>query len=1162
MAEHTLQQFQYGNSICYGFPEEFAYPSFYTQNIPLQTSQQKEFNQILMTSTNLEYQTPMCSIACLTNLSQNGIKLPVATEKANGPPSTTSYPKQRYTPYQSRFAPQSTVGYQPPTTTYAQYVPNLNTSTGSSASTASSSTVEFNRSQNNSDFSLFSSSLVRYNSVASLTSKSSTSSTVSDEGQPVVLLISNLEPTADENALKYRVYQQLKPITPVISLSGEGVNAVRVKVPSKQCAKLVVASLHRKKLGHKRMVVSYARDATQSELATIRCQVAGLLKDVPSHSLSINKFRELFQSRFKTSINIIDLFRMQDVCIITSNDDTDKVISLNPEVLSSLQSNNPLVECLQLSVPYCTIHYKQQHKGWAEQDIEPLPNVFMTLKELQNMLYTVLNVHKGDIQILSIMHCIEEEIHVKIQKNDNGVNLEHLISCVEGCQITNNQFGIKVLTWSHNDSGNSKDTYEDPLYHISHEIVELIKLSPKATLQFNKFIPAYHNHFGKQCRVADYGYTKLIDLFEALSLVVQVIGDGENRFVTLTHKTQLRRFTSELLRLLRGQVNRCVMLSQLPFLFSQFQNRYFDVTDYGVCDLTDLLDGLVHNNSIVTTVCENQDILISLPKRQQSTNELEKTTTFAEEVIELLRKAPNYSILFEKFVRSYHYNYGYQCRLSDYGCFKLTDLMETIHGIVEMETSSDEHRKIILAPKVAQRIFSEQLYELALQHNNNNNTQTKYKTKRIKIKLNDILEMHKNKYGYQIHWSNLGFAKMIDAIKALPYIELIETNYEIWLICYHEDTHFRTNCYAVCTVILQFGHDSMSFNEFCRQNSDHTSEDRIRQYIRIMNNFIKLEICPTTKQELIQLTPMMILVMKIMNIVLKKQTSICLAELKRILNLPVNGCFEFGYPNLLSLLRQFPDIFVLFKDEIAVKENYKVNLNQDCLLTLWLNSVTTQNMSAPESNQVVPCLQTQMMPHSHIDLFSTDQMLQDRGVIEKPMRKSLRDVTNVPSQENFRMSTIGNEKPSQNAINNMKSQFDSQPNMFLFDKENYHMDSLLLGSEQPQEENIMSESNMIKMFTQSTKSSELLPILPSDDLDSHSIKDPSRRAVGHEFQLLSDPLDYMKLMSTFYEVPKPDTPPLKNIPFWLDPIWSFSQPWSPKFSDVNHDIKIPDFNII
>lgn len=41
-------------------------------------------------------------------------------------------------------------------------------------------------------------------------------------------------------------------------------------------------------------------------------------------------------------------------------------------------------------------------------------------------------------------------------------------------------------------------------------------------MQFNRFIPAYHHHFGRQCRVADYGFSKLIELFEAIPDVLQV----------------------------------------------------------------------------------------------------------------------------------------------------------------------------------------------------------------------------------------------------------------------------------------------------------------------------------------------------------------------------------------------------------------------------------------------------------------------------------------------------------------------------------------------------------------------------------------------------------------------------------------------------------------
>ncbi|KAG8236322.1 hypothetical protein J437_LFUL018597 [Ladona fulva] len=47
--------------------------------------------------------------------------------------------------------------------------------------------------------------------------------------------------------------------------------------------------------------------------------------------------------------------------------------------------------------------------------------------------------------------------------------------------------------------------------------------APQCSLFFNKFIPAYHHHFGHQCRVADYGFTKLIELFEAIPEVAKIL---------------------------------------------------------------------------------------------------------------------------------------------------------------------------------------------------------------------------------------------------------------------------------------------------------------------------------------------------------------------------------------------------------------------------------------------------------------------------------------------------------------------------------------------------------------------------------------------------------------------------------------------------------------
>jgi meiosis arrest female protein 1 len=45
---------------------------------------------------------------------------------------------------------------------------------------------------------------------------------------------------------------------------------------------------------------------------------------------------------------------------------------------------------------------------------------------------------------------------------------------------------------------------------------------PGYRLAYNKFIPAYHQYFGRQCKTSDYGFTKLIDLFQAISSTVKV----------------------------------------------------------------------------------------------------------------------------------------------------------------------------------------------------------------------------------------------------------------------------------------------------------------------------------------------------------------------------------------------------------------------------------------------------------------------------------------------------------------------------------------------------------------------------------------------------------------------------------------------------------------
>lgn len=102
-------------------------------------------------------------------------------------------------------------------------------------------------------------------------------------------------------------------------------------------------------------------------------------------------------------------------------------------------------------------------------------------------------------------------------------------------------------------------------------------------MPFHKFIPMYHHHFGRQCRVADYGYTKLKDLFEALPHVVQILGEGSRAMITLAHKAQVKRFTSDLLKVLKTQPAKQLALYDLPAMFEKANHKAFRISDYGVC---------------------------------------------------------------------------------------------------------------------------------------------------------------------------------------------------------------------------------------------------------------------------------------------------------------------------------------------------------------------------------------------------------------------------------------------------------------------------------------------------------------------------------------------------------------------------------------------------
>jgi meiosis arrest female protein 1 len=70
---------------------------------------------------------------------------------------------------------------------------------------------------------------------------------------------------------------------------------------------------------------------------------------------------------------------------------------------------------------------------------------------------------------------------------------------------------------------------------------------------------------------------------------VQIIGDSSRAMITLSHRAQVKRFTSDLLRVLKAQPAKQITLYDLPAVFEKSMSRTFKICDYGVCEIKDIL---------------------------------------------------------------------------------------------------------------------------------------------------------------------------------------------------------------------------------------------------------------------------------------------------------------------------------------------------------------------------------------------------------------------------------------------------------------------------------------------------------------------------------------------------------------------------------------------
>jgi meiosis arrest female protein 1 len=491
------------------------------------------------------------------------------------------------------------------------------------------------------------------------------------------------------------------------------------------------------------------------DTTTLKKEIASLLRGVPNFTLPLFKFREMFANRYRRSITSSDLYKLGDVVIISGGFPRNKASPASSNGRTITLRSEWQIDDEEIIDIYCPAHPPQMrgsssHLGWAEKEVGALlPNVIVELASFSRNILSLIESHGGGFPLLSFLDCYESEFP-PLQKvlDPQGVPLEHIISCIPGVEICTGENGMKRAQLV---KGPVSSTIIQPmgpqLMQLSKELVDLLKTFPKCSVPFAKLIPAYHHHFGKQCKVSDYGHYSLFSLLQNMASTVQVLGDTNNRIITLCHRAQMKRFATDVLRVLKSAngTKKQVELAEFPNAYEQLFSKPFAPEDYGLCFLSDLVKELIENSCLVAlTKDESSKLYLSIPRREQTAAELQNMRAFALEVVELLRHSVRCEIPFSRFIPSYHHHFGSQCRVSNFGFSKLVELLEAIPEIVEIVEPNKEsghvERFVRLTTKEQLKVIGTQIWNLVHKRDEAG----------IQTYLYELEELFANEHGYSL----------------------------------------------------------------------------------------------------------------------------------------------------------------------------------------------------------------------------------------------------------------------------------------------------------------------------------------------------------------------------------------------------------------------------
>ncbi|KAL8579349.1 hypothetical protein ACOMHN_026714 [Nucella lapillus] len=737
-----------------------------------------------------------------------------------------------------------------------------------------------------------------------------------DKDGPVDLTVTNLDYNISKKEWRKILAATFQPQVQVFGIcvrtQADNTSIATVRVPSIEDARYAISQFHRRKIGYKRINVALNDDRDQAPAESTRQETISILSDAKGYTMPVFKFIENYEKRYHKSVSVSDLYKMKDVVDIMDRGGAGRMVKLARGICPTPSPtpedfDDPFQE-EALDQPVCLFHCPEGSPQYAEaMSIGMLPNVRLKRKHFAAHVHSLLLSHNGVMPLMSFPTCYSAVFGIIPSSDENGVPMEHLISCVPGVEIIMSKKGVKVVHFQENKDppgaeaicGRTSPMLSQQMALLSREIGDLLRQSRTCSIPASKFIPAYHHHFGRQCRVADYGYTKLAELFDALPHVLQVLGTGDRKVLTLSHRAQVKRFITDALKVLKSQPGKQLPVSELPAAFERLLFRKFDIAHYGVAFIEDMFMDIPPTSILVTM--EGNKTIMAIPKRDQTPEEVKRTEQFALELVDLLKHNPQCRMIFNRFIPAYHHHFGRQCRVADYGFTRLTDLFESIPQVVEILDDEEERMIKLTAPEM-RRVLAEQMVGLLRE------------SPGMVLPLNEVLLAFQRHYGFPLRLSDFGVhdvKNLLGKIKHCICVDNREDPPVVKLQCSQEPSPYTVR---IVQLLMDQSGGCLPLVEICsRYRSMFGVECDVQKIQDELLDYVQISTESDDGSALIRLSALQILGRDIRRMV-RKVGCVPLPQFPQVYQEHFYVELKpalYGFPDLPSLIRALPHIIKL-----------------------------------------------------------------------------------------------------------------------------------------------------------------------------------------------------------------------------------------------------------